>query len=256
MGNLARYPMISRNSRQECGFIDSVRGIYSRKLKDTRLATAESGFKTGFLHDPDTRLMLRVQVDDQSAFEQLVSSYQDRLVNLLFHQLGDQQTAEDVTQEVFLRVYKARHTYQPTARFSTWLFHIANNLASNSRRSKFRRREVDIPSSPSGKSPSPSDLAPEKSALMPARMLDRQEIQNVVQEAVQSLSERHRMAVLLHKFEEMSYADIAATMELSVPAVKSLLARAREALREKLLPYLGKAGDLLSSSGEIEQRES
>lgn len=219
------------------------------------MATAESGIQTGYLHDPDTRLMLRVQIGDQRAFEQLVANYQDRLVNLLFHQLGDQQTAEDVAQEVFLRVYKARTTYQPTARFSTWLFHIANNLASNSRRSKFRRREIDIPATPSGRTPSPSDLAPEKSALMPARVLDRQEIQNIVQEAVQSLSERHRMAVLLHKFEEMSYADIAATMELSIPAVKSLLARARESLREKLLPYLGKSNDPFSSSGEIEKRQ-
>lgn len=196
--------------------------------------------------------MLRVQVGDQSAFEQLVKNYQDRLVNLLYHQLGDQQTAEDVAQEVFLRVYKARATYQPTARFSTWLFHIANNLASNSRRSKFRRREVDIPSTPSGQSANPTHLAADKSALMPTRVLDRQEIQKVVQEAVQSLSERHRMALLLHKFEEMSYADISSTMELSIPAVKSLLARARESLREKLLPYLGKASDLLSSSGEID----
>lgn len=210
------------------------------------MATAEPRFSTGFLHDPDTRLMLRVQAGDQVAFEQLVKSYQDRLVNVLFHQLGDQQAAEDVAQEVFLRVYRARNTYQPTARFSTWIFHIANNLASNSRRSKFRRREVDVPPTPSGRIQSPAELATDRSAHMPARVFDRNEIQNVVQEAVQSLSERHRMALLLHRFEGMSYADIGAAMELSVPAVKSLLARARESLREKLLPYLGKAEDLMS----------
>jgi len=219
------------------------------------LSTVESGFQTGYLRDPDTRLMLRVQIDDQRAFEQLVENYQSRLVNLLYHQLGDQQSAEDVAQEVFLRVYKARKTYQPTARFSTWLFHIANNLASNSRRSKFRRREVDIPTTPSGQTRSPADLATEKSALMPSRVLDQSEIQRVVQEAVQSLSERHRMALLLHKFEEMSYADIGNSMELSVPAVKSLLARARESLREKLLPYLGKDQDLMTSSEEMEGLE-
>ena len=114
---------------------------------------------------------------------------------------------------------------------------------------------MDIPTTPSGQTRSPADLATEKSALMPSRVLDQSEIQRVVQEAVQSLSERHRMALLLHKFEEMSYADIGNSMELSVPAVKSLLARARESLREKLLPYLGKDQDLMTSSEEMEGLE-
>lgn len=217
------------------------------------MASVDSSQKTGYVHDPDTRLMLRVQIGDQVAFEQLVNTYQPRLVNLLTHQLGDQQAAEDVSQEVFLRVYKARETYRPTAKFSTWLFHIANNLASNSRRSKYRRREADVPATPSGRQLNPSELAAEKSSMMPTRQLDRQEVQMVVQEAVRTLSERHRMALLLHKFEELSYSDIGMAMDLSVPAVKSLLARARESLREKLLPYLGKAQDLLSSSEDSEE---
>jgi len=220
----------------------------AKSVEELSLSTVESGYQTGVQYDPDTRLMLRVQIGDSTAFEQLVRNNQQRLVNVLFHQLGDQQTAEDVAQEVFLRVYRARQSYQPTARFSTWLFHIANNLASNSRRSKYRRHEVDVPATPSGRVPSAGDMAPEKSALMPSRVLDRKEIQQIVQEAVQSLNERHRMALLLHKFEEMSYADIGVAMDLSIPAVKSLLARARESLREKLMPYLGKANDILASS--------
>lgn len=193
-----------------------------------------------YLHDPDVQLMLRAKRGDDAAFSQLVENYQDRLVGVLYHILGNQEAAEDLGQEVFLRIYRNRSKYEAKAKFSTWLFHIANNLASNWRRDGARRREAPLTGSdsgPLGARPQEQLLA-EKSALMPARVLDRNESQTIVRAALESLSERQKMAVLLHKFEQMSYIDIAAAMDLSPQAVKSLLSRARENLRAYLEPYL------------------
>lgn len=192
------------------------------------------------LLDPDVRLMLRVRDGDESAFEQLVNAYQDRLIGVLAHILPNPESAEDLAQEVFLRIYKTRRSYEPTAKFCTWLFRIANNLAKNHRRDRGRRREVALATSdsgPLGTRPEERLLA-EKSALMPTRQLDKHEILAVVREALASLNERQRMAILLNKFEQMSYADMGATLEMSPSAVKSLLSRARDSLREKLEPYV------------------
>lgn len=195
---------------------------------------------SGYLHDPEVQLMLRAKQGDEGAFTQLVKTYQDRLTNIFYHMLQSQEVAEDLAQDVFLRIYRARHGYTPTARFSTWLFRIANNLASNSRRAKARRKEINLAgteSGPLGVNPT-EQLAAEKSALMPNRQLDRRELQTVVQRAMEQLNERQRMAVLLHKYEDMSYEDIADAMELTPTAVKSLLSRARDNLRIALEPYM------------------
>ncbi len=184
--------------------------------------------------------MMRVKEGDEGAFAQIVERYQDRLIGVFFHMLRDRAAAEDLAQEAFLRVFRARHGYEPTAKFSTWLFRIANNLASNRRRDDSRKREVDLGGSDSGPlGPRPQEqILKDKSALMPARQLARSELQAVVQEALETLNERQRLAVLLHKFEGMSYSDIADAMDLTPAAVKSLLSRAREALRGILEPYV------------------
>ena len=192
-----------------------------------------------YLHDPDVQLMLRVREGDDAAFGRLVATYQDRLVGLLTHLVGERDVAEDLAQEVFLRVHRARKGYQPTAKFSTWLFRIAQNLASNSRRGRRRRKEVSFAGSAEVSESRPQEaLVAEKSAFMPNRQVARQELQGVVREALEELGERQKLAVLLHKFEGMSYADIAETMELTPQAVKSLLSRARESLRGKLESYI------------------
>ncbi|MBI1344807.1 sigma-70 family RNA polymerase sigma factor [bacterium] len=184
--------------------------------------------------------MLRAKEGDDDAFSKLVVAYQDRLTNIFFHIVGTQEAAEDLAQDVFLRIYRARHGYVPTARFSTWLFRIANNLASNKRRDAGRRKEVSLAGSESGPlgARPEEQLAAEKSALMPARQLDKRELQGIVRQALESLNDRQRMALLLHKFEEMSYQDIADSMELTPAAVKSLLSRARDNLRLALEPYM------------------
>ena len=192
------------------------------------------------LRDPDVRLMLRAKEGDESAFEELVTSYRHRLVGVLTHMLGNAATAEDVAQEVFLRIHQARRGYEPTARFSTWLFRIANNLALNRIRDDGRRKEFVMngdDSSPFG--PRPAErLVADKSGLMPARQFDKAEMQSIVKSALETLNEHQRMAVLLHKYEEMSYSEIAAALDMSPAAVKSLLSRARDNLREKLEPYV------------------
>ena len=190
--------------------------------------------------DPSTALMVRARNGDAEAFTRLVSLWQDRLVTLFLHQTGDHATAEDLAQEVFLRVYRARGSYQPTAKFTTWIHTIAANVASDLRQRAYRRREHGVPPSVSASSSGIGleQIAVAASGLMPARQVDRGELRAVVQAALASLNERQRMAVLLAKFEQCSYEEIAASMKITVPAVKSLLFRARDQLREALGPYL------------------
>ena len=166
--------------------------------------------------------------------------YQNRLVTVLDHLVGGRDQAEDLAQEVFLRVYRSRKWYVPGAKFSTWLFTIANNVAANARRSRSRRREVSLSVSDGSSSGGNrlEQLAQAASGLMPARQSDKAEMREVVRLAIEALNERQRMAVLLSKFENMSYADIAETMNMSQEAIKSLLSRARLNLKEVLEPYL------------------
>lgn len=206
------------------------------------MAVGESSANDYELRDPDVRLMLEVRNDDAQAFEELVRRYQARLLTVLEHLVGNRDTAEDLAQEVFLRVYRSRKKYVPGSKFSTWLYTIANNVASNARRSRARRKERNVSpgldeTGPWGPSPL-EHLAQAKSAFMPARQVDKAEMRDVVQLAVGTLNERQRMALLLCKFEHMNYAEIAAAMEMTPQAIKSLLSRARTNLREALEPYL------------------
>lgn len=183
--------------------------------------------------------MLAVRDGDAGAFEHLVARYQHRLVTVLTHLVDDADQAEDLAQEVFLRVYRARQSYQPQAKFVTWLYTIANHVALNAKRGKSRRAEVQLAGSASGPLGAHplEQLAAAASGLMPARQLDKTELREVVRAALGSLNERQRMAILLHQFENLGYADIAAAMNISTSALKSLLNRGRVQLREILEPY-------------------
>jgi len=205
------------------------------------------------LLDPDVRLMLQVREGSAAAFEALVEKHQKRLVMVLEHLVSDRTQAEDLAQDVFLRVYRARERYIPTAKFSTWLYTITHNVASNSIRKSSRRKEINLVASPSGSMPvRPLDtMAKDKSNLMPTRLADQKEMEKVIREAIQSLGPRQRMAMLLSKYEGMSYNEIAESMELTTQAVKSLLSRARGNLKEALAPYLNSG----KSSRELERED-
>ena len=209
-------------------------------LRRRRLATSESTAQRFTAQDPDVRLMLQVRDDNAGAFEELMLRYQNRLVSLLAHLVGRRDLGEDLAQDVFLRVYRARKRYVPGSKFSTWLYTIANNVASNARRGMARRKEVNLVNKNSGEmGGNPLDAAAlAASGLMPTRQLDKTELREVVKLAISALNERQRMAVLLNKFEHLSYEEIAEIMHMSPTAIKSLLSRARSNLRDVLEPYL------------------
>lgn len=211
------------------------------------------------LHDPDVRLMLKVREGDAAAFEELVVRYQGRLLTVLEHLVGNREQAEDLAQETFLRVFKARERYLPEAKFCTWLFTIANNVASNSLRSRSRRKEVGVPerSNTDTSSFGLDQMAQAASSLMPTRIIDKAEAAEVVRQALESLGERQKMALLLSKFEGMSYQDIAVAMEMSVQATKSLLSRARVNLQRILAPYMdeGTPPTVGATAGNLENSE-
>lgn len=203
------------------------------------MIVSESSARRYALRDPDVRLMLEVRDDNAATFEELMLRYQNRVITFLEHHTGNHELAKDLAQDVFMRVWRARKDYVPGAKFSTWLFTITSNVAKNAQRSRSRRHEVNLEgrdSGPLGVRPLEA-MAQVSSGQIPARALDRAEVRDVVWMAVQSLNERQRAAVLLSKFEGMSYAEIAETMGMSVQAIKSLLSRARTNLREVLEPY-------------------
>ncbi len=150
------------------------------------------------------------------------------------------QQSEDLAQDVFLRVYKARKTYVPTAKFTTWLYRIANNIASNHVRDSSHRREYQLSNRENSSSAQLiiENLAIAPSGFQPSRRIDHSERSEVVLLALQALGERQRMALMLSKFEGMSYQEIAETMGLGVKAIKSLLSRARVNLKNLLEPYI------------------
>jgi RNA polymerase sigma-70 factor (ECF subfamily) len=191
------------------------------------------------LRDPDVRLMIRVRDDEPGAFEELVENYQHRLITVLHHLVGNGTEAEDLAQEAFLRVYRARKKYRARSRFSTWLFTIANNLALNALRARRRRAVVPLPASDSGPlGPRPAEQLVRDQGGPPSQRLQQRELAGIIQHALAGLNERQRMAVILNKFEDMNYAEIAETMDLTTKAVKSLLNRARTNLRAALIDYI------------------
>lgn len=206
------------------------------------------------LRDPDIRLMLCVRDDQAGAFEQLVETYQHRLVAVMHHLVGNAEEAEDLAQEVFLRVYRARKKYRPRSKFSTWLFTIANNLALNSLRSRQRKPAVPLALHDSGPlGPRPAEQLVHDHHSGPMKRIQQQELAAVIRQALDGLNERQRMAVVLNKFEDMNYAEIAEVMGLSTKAIKSLLSRARMNLRTALAGYVYMDGEPIPEEADDEE---
>lgn len=188
--------------------------------------------------DEDVKLMLRFQKGDQGAFEELVRRNAPKVNTLIYRFLGDPGQVEDLTQEVFLRVYRTSQRYQPTAKFSTWLYRIAANLSFNVLRAKRRGQPVqlEIAYSEDGE-PFYRDV-PDGRHGPPQDHLDAEELRGKVSEAINQLPENQKVAIILNKYEQKSYEEIAAILSCSTMAVKSLLSRARSNLRNALTRYV------------------
>src|SRR5665213_1583472 len=183
----------------------------------------------------DVQLMLDVKAGDDSSFELLLRKYRTPLVNFLNRMVRNSATAEDLAQEVFLRVYRARQDYAPSAKFTTWMFRIATNLALNSRRDgRHHQLDVSIDQSADDRhEDQPPMEVPDRTPGIEQELMARDRAARI-RRAVESLPEKQRAAVLLHKYQEMDYDEIARILGCSESALKSLLFRAYETLRVEL----------------------
>ena len=189
--------------------------------------------------DPDAALMLRVREGDRSAFQSLVEKYKQPLVNLLFRTLRDASEAEDLAQNVFVQVFKFADRYRVEAKFSTWFYTIARNLALNElrRRSRHPAESLDAVAEPGDETSIAKQFEDRRNVSAPDQLM-RDELGAKVEEALAALPENQRSAILLFKEKEMSYEEISKILGCSLSATKSLIHRGRETLKEKLKPYL------------------
>jgi len=212
------------------------RGPYATFHAPQLYGSTRVSYTVDVMTSSDVQLMLDVKAGDGASFDVLLRKYRTPLVNFLYRMVRDAATAEDLAQEVFLRVYRARKEYSPSAKFTTWLFRIATNLALNSiRDNRHRSRDVSI-DAPVEEDETPREL-PAREMRIDERMAERDRAE-VIRRAVVALPEKQRVAVLLHKYEEMDYAEIAKILNCSESALKSLLFRAYETLRVQLAPLV------------------
>jgi RNA polymerase sigma-70 factor, ECF subfamily len=203
-----------------------------------RPGVPEPGVRPELDPTSDAAIMLRVAEGDEASFNFLAGKYHRPMIHFLFRMVGNQAIAEELAQEVFLRVYRARESYRAEARFTTWLYRIATNLAVNYARDTKHERTaqtvyLDQPDEETGTSP---DLADDEPSV--EERLLRDERMAAIRLHVMALPERQRMAVLMHKYQGMDYRQIGEVLKLSESATKSLLFRAYQTLREKLKDFV------------------
>lgn len=186
----------------------------------------------------DADIMLELRAGNVAGFDYLIQKYRKPIIHFMYRMVHNQAVAEELAQEVFLRVYRSRDTYRAEAKFSTWLYRIATNLGVNHARDTRHERAastvyLDEPDAETGTSPDVADSTPD----IEERLL-RQERLHAIRQHVLALPERQRMAVLMHKYEGMDYKQIGDVLKLSESATKSLLFRAYQTLREKLKTFI------------------
>ena len=196
--------------------------------------TPNSDASEKYKQDEDVQLMLRFCDGDRQAFDKLVERNLSNVCGLVYRFLGNQSQVDDIAQEAFLRVLKNAHRYKPQAKFSTWLYRIVANLCFNVIRSRKTARQISIHSA--GPEDGTFDL-PDETQQNPDAGLVGDERSRRVSNAVAKLPENQRLAIILNKYEDKSYAEIAEILDTTTMAVKSLLSRARVTLREQLEGY-------------------
>ena len=191
-----------------------------------------------FMLDEDVQLMLKFKTGDNSSFEAILEKYHSPLINFFYRFVGDKIEAEDLAQEAFLRIYRSRHNYKPKAKLSTWIYCIAKNIALNELRRRATHRAASLEETIDAEDSEIKIQFADTTQNLPSQELEKKELENIIKKAIDSLPIHQKTAIILRRFEEFSYEEIAQIMKCSISAVKSLLNRAKENLKEKLKPYL------------------
>jgi RNA polymerase sigma-70 factor, ECF subfamily len=233
MSTLALHPGVlgqSLSADKPAGPVD----LSPERAKERAAAIARGDFSS--LNDAE--VMLELRAGNMAAFDVLLAKYRKPIIHFMYRMVHNQAVAEELAQEVFLRVYRSRETYRAEARFSTWLYRIATNLGVNHARDTRHERSastvyLDEPDAETGTTPDVADETPSAEADML-----RRERMNAIRQHVMALPERQRTAVLMHKYEGLDYKQIGEVLKLSESATKSLLFRAYQTLRERLKEFV------------------
>lgn len=186
----------------------------------------------------DVQLMLGVKEGDDTAFELLLARYRSPVINFLYRMVQNRAVAEELAQEVFLRVYRARKDYRPSAKFTTWMFRIASNLALNAIRDGRAAAALEVSlDEPGDESNVPFPQIADRRPTVEQELIEQDRAQ-AIRQAVEALPEKQRVAVLLHKYQNMEYVEISRVLGCSESALKSLLFRAYETLRQRLKSFV------------------
>ena len=190
----------------------------------------------------DKALMVLISAGDEDALRELIEKHQGAVYGTIAKMLGDPIEAQDLAQQVFVRIYRAAKSYRANAQFKTWMFTIVRNLVFNEHRRRSRAQLIPLhPTEGDGHAGSPTNLdLPDLSSKSPGEKMLDQEMLRKIDEAILALPEQQRLAIVLRRYDEFSYEEIAEILKTSVPATKSLLFRARETLRVALQDYLGR----------------
>jgi RNA polymerase sigma-70 factor (ECF subfamily) len=236
MGTLALHPGLTGTGEGPAIERGSAmpEGLTSEQIAARRAAAARGDFSDL----TDAEVMMELRSGNMAAFDVLLAKYRKPMVHFMFRMVHNQAVAEELAQEVFLRIYRSRETYRAEAKFSTWLYRIATNLGVNHARDTKHERTastvyLDEPDSDTGSTPDVADMTPSVETSML-----RRERMKAIRQCVLELPERQKMAVLMHKYEEMDYRQIGEVLKLSESATKSLLFRAYQTLREKLKGFV------------------
>ncbi|HEY1500263.1 MAG TPA: RNA polymerase sigma factor [Acidobacteriaceae bacterium] len=212
-------------------------GLGNREAESTRALTPLAE-PADWRSMTDAEIMLRVREGDDVGFNFLIEKYRKPIINFMYRMVHNQAVAEELAQEVFLRVYRSRQTYRAEAKFTTWLYRIATNLGVNHARDTKHERTaqtiyLDQPDPETGTTPDVADMTPgaEEEMVKDERM-------KAIRKHVMALPERQRTAVLMHKYQGLDYKEIGAVLRLSESATKSLLFRAYQTLRERLKEFV------------------